>query len=463
MTAGTLEALQSGESRRESDEIDLRQSLKVLIAWRREIVLFTLAVALLAILVVLVLRWLLPKVYQASADVAIVRMVSDISFDERFVTTADKLGEDTSSNTARRNALLGLVASGGIASIVSDELGGLLTEDERSPSNLLELVSAELGLIRGAQGSSDLIKISVRANNPDKAAAIANAWAKAYVSEVNTVYGQVPNEVLDSIQVELAVAEKTYNEEQKNLESFLTDNQTKEWTSLLSVLQQRIDQEVSLQQANLNQWQELTEYLSAARTLQAQLEQGGLGAARSSMVALQTLKLQVYGKPSEKVQLELRDLPELSAEEVLTDVRGLIISLEKSLIDLDAEILKRSDNLRTTDKDATDSFAPLYTEIRQLQTRIEKENARKNQLELRRNLAWEAYKALSNKVAELNLTRAASSSEVRFVANAVASKEPVNHVSGLLALIAGGLAGLFLSVFYVFIADYIGQKPFLTN
>src|SRR5262245_10199047 len=115
MSVGTLESPSTAEPYLERDEIDLRQSLEVLIAWRREILLITFGVAFLAGLVIVASRWLLPPIYEASADVAIVRTVSDVSFDERFVTTSDKVGEDTSSTTARRNALLGLVSSGGIA------------------------------------------------------------------------------------------------------------------------------------------------------------------------------------------------------------------------------------------------------------------------------------------------------------------------------------------------------------
>lgn len=103
----------------------------------------------------------------------------------------------------------------------------------------------------------------------------------------------------------------------------------------------------------------------------------------------------------------------------MADVDGLIASLEQRLSHLDTEITGRSDGLRPGDSapDASlASFTPVYAEIRQLQARIEAESARRSQLEQQRTLNWEAYKALSNKVAELNLTRAASSSKVRFVA-----------------------------------------------
>jgi capsular polysaccharide biosynthesis protein len=114
------------------DEIDLRQYLDVLIRWWREILLITFVVVVLAVLGLLAIRWLMPPTYVASADVAIARTVSDVSFDERFVTTSDEIGADTVSTEARRNALMGLVATGGIASEVINELGNTLSEGERA-------------------------------------------------------------------------------------------------------------------------------------------------------------------------------------------------------------------------------------------------------------------------------------------------------------------------------------------
>ncbi|RIK38581.1 MAG: hypothetical protein DCC55_20725 [Chloroflexi bacterium] len=359
---------------------------------------------------------------------------------------------------------MGLVATGGIANEVIAEVGALLSEEERDPSYLIEQIEAVPGPVTGARTDSDLIRILATADSPEKAAAIANAWANAYVRQVNTVYGQVPNAVLNSIQAELAVAEQAYLEAQSQLEAFLAENQLKDLNSLLTVLQQRVDQEVILVQSYLTEWQYTNEQLATARSLRTQLEQGGDGAVRSTMAALQTLKITAYGKPPATLQLELRDLPEVSLEAMVADVDGLIASLEEKLVDLDREITARSDGLRPEDSAAgtpTNAFAPTYKEIRQLQARIEAESARKNQLEQQRNLNWEAYKALSNKIAELSLTRAASSSEVRFAAPAVPPAEPVKGIGLVVGTGIAAFVGLFLAMLSAFLSNYLGQPPFL--
>jgi uncharacterized protein involved in exopolysaccharide biosynthesis len=62
-------------------------------------------------------------------------------------------------------------------------------------------------------------------------------------------------------------------------------------------------------------------------------------------------------------------------------------------------------------------------------------------------------------VAELNLTRAAASSEVRFGAPAVAAINSVERISLGLGTGISGVLGLFLAILYVFLANYLGKTP----
>ncbi len=265
MTVQTQERMPAPDAWDAEDEIDLRQYIDILIRWWRDILLITLVIVALTAIGIISLRLILPPQYEASADVAIVRTVSDVNFDERFRTNAEELGVDTASLSARRSALLGLVATGAIAQEVIDELGTTLNEKEQNPANLLAMVDAELASVNGASGASDLIRITITADASEKAAAIANAWARIYVRTVNTIYGQVPDEVLTSIETELTSAEKQYLTSQAALETFIATNRIDELTSLVTVLQQNINQEVALQQAYLAQWQQTQEQLSTVR------------------------------------------------------------------------------------------------------------------------------------------------------------------------------------------------------
>lgn len=463
MTVQTQERVQaSNNAWAAEDDIDLRKYLDILIGWWREIVLITLMTVVLATVTILILRFVLPAQYEASADVAIVRTVSDVNFDERFRTNPETLGTDFTSLSARRSALLGLVATGSIAQEVINQLGNSLSPTEQNPANLLDMVSAELASVGTIGSDSDLIRITVSADDAEKAAAIANAWARIYVREVNTIYGQVPNEVMTSIQTELAAAEKQYLSSQANLEAFTADNRMDELTGLVTILQQRIEQEVSLQKAYLLQWEDTQEQLATAQALHTQVQQGGEGAARSNMAALQILKMSVYGMVPEGLQVEVRELPDVNQQAMLADLDGLLQSLTQRLSDLESKIAAGGTPLGSTTT-ATSTLTIALENLRLHKAQLEAEAAKQLQLTQQRDLDWDTYKTLSSKVAELSLTRAAASSEVRFGAPAVAPINKVQRVNSILGVTLGGVFGFFLAIFYVSLAYYLGKTPFLAG
>jgi capsular polysaccharide biosynthesis protein len=201
------------------DEIDLRKYLDILVKRWREIVIVTLAVVLLAVAAVLTLRFVETPMYEADSNVAIVRTQTQVTFDDRFTTSSDQM--TNADITSRRAALLGLVYNGAIAERVIAELGDLLDEQEQDPATMLRRIDAELSTPAGRTTPSDLIVITARANEPAKAATIANAWARHYVQEVNRIYGQVPDEMLASLQSELDQAKTSYDAAQRSLEEFL--------------------------------------------------------------------------------------------------------------------------------------------------------------------------------------------------------------------------------------------------
>ncbi len=444
------------------DEIDLRQYLDVLIRWWREIVVITGLVVLLAILAILAMRLLLPLQFIASADVAIVRTTSDVNFDDRFRTTDQSLSPETGSLSARRSALLGLATTGAIARQVIGDLETLLDENEQIPASLLQMVEAEAVVQAGSRAESDLIRIIVTADDPEKAAAIANSWARHYVHEVNSIYAQVPNEVLASIEAELAETQESYLAAQTNLENFVADNQIDELNALVSVLQQQISQEVSLQQSLLSQWQRTQEQLNTAQALRNQIEAGGAGAVQSNQVALQILKISVYGMAPGQLQVEMRSYDELTADEMLADVTGLVTALENEIANLEAEFATGSTELQAIGE----SGQPLQAVVEQLRSTkaaLEAEQARQRQLSQQRDLTWETYRTLSNKVAELNLTRAAATSEVRFGAEAVPPAKPTRRVSLVIGVLAAGTVGFFMAVILVSLLSFLGLSPLLTR
>lgn len=245
MSADTTQKNSPSDAWEMDDEIDLRKYIDILIKRWREIVLLTVLVVTIATAGVVIVRFTQAPVYQADASVAIVRTQTEVNFDDRFTISSGQPG--AADVNSRRSALLGLVHSGSIAERVAEELYEQLDRQYREPASLLEQIDARLGVDGARNLQSDLIVISARADTPATAAAIANAWARHYVLEVNRIYGQVPDEMIASVQAELDQARHAYEEAQRALEQFLA-------TSQLSALQREVEETqqviASLQNAN---------------------------------------------------------------------------------------------------------------------------------------------------------------------------------------------------------------------
>ena len=223
------------------DEIDLRQYLDVLIAWRWEILAIMVLATLVAAGVVLIQRAVTPPVYSATATLAIARTGRDIQFDENFRTTLDA---ENPANT-RRVALVGLVTSNAVAEVVAKGLSDAFDEKERAPIQLIKQIEAAAVTAPGSRTEGDLIQITARASEPEKAAELATTWAKVYVEYANRLYGDVPVQLIESVQNELAQAQVAYDSTQAKLESFLSANgvsslerRITEKTNLIDSLQQ---------------------------------------------------------------------------------------------------------------------------------------------------------------------------------------------------------------------------------
>ena len=223
------------------DEIDLRQYLDVLIAWRWEILAIMVLATLVAAGVVLIQRAVTPPVYSATATLAIARTGRDIQFDENFRTTLDA---ENPANT-RRVALVGLVTSNAVAEVVAKGLSDAFDEKERAPIQLIKQIEAAAVTAPGSRTEGDLIQITARAGEPEKAAELATTWAKVYVEYANRLYGDVPVQLIESVQNELAQAQVAYDSTQAKLESFLSANgvsslerRITEKTNLIDSLQQ---------------------------------------------------------------------------------------------------------------------------------------------------------------------------------------------------------------------------------
>jgi uncharacterized protein involved in exopolysaccharide biosynthesis len=158
---------------------------------------------------------------------------------------------------------------------------------------------------------------------------------------------------------------------------------------------------------------------------------------------------------------------------MLADADALVAALQAQMASLEQQIIERSGALEQPPPDATtvEAAAPpfpgtssrLYQKTQSLLAQLEAQKARLAQLEQQRDLAWETYRTLSSKVAELNLARAAANSEVRLAATAVPSAERADSLDLASLIVVTGIAGLLLALFVALLAHYLGKQPFLSQ
>jgi capsular polysaccharide biosynthesis protein len=107
----------------------------------------------------------------------------------------------------------------------------LTEEDEGEPSVLIEKVTGE------ALQDSDTIKIVASHRDPDKAAAIANAWAQTFETHVNSIYGEAAFTPFADISEQVQEARSEYDQAQNELLTFLSDDDR------ISELERQIEEE----------------------------------------------------------------------------------------------------------------------------------------------------------------------------------------------------------------------------
>ena len=370
------------------EQIDLRKYIDVLLRHWWLIV----SITVIAVFLVWLVNFLSPTTYEANSAVLVTKAKSEIIFEPKYRTF---LEEDIAS---QHKALIALVKSSTVATQVIEQLGDKLEPKEQRVESILGKVQA--------RDQGDFIEISVKSTDPQKAAAIANAWAECYESHVNGLYSgilQSPEE----LQAQADAAKSEYEEKQKVWENFISNN--------------RID-ELSRQIAD-------KELLCNIKSLREQLAAGSSSPASVSANSLAIILLQASAFTSLPVDLQV-SIDQLSRVNAsLDDVEVLISTLEA-----------RSGGIRGQ------SISELRQEILQLSGELEQEEAKQQELKRSRDVTWQTYTTLDSKVSEVKVAILAQDAVVRVAVVAVVPEEPVapRRVMNMgIALVLGLIAGVF--------------------
>lgn len=186
------------------DEIDLRALVQTL--WNARLVI-VIAVAAVALIAFAVSAWLLPRKYQASAYLLVKKPVVSAQVDPAFVNVLPALA-DLAKAASMPDVLEPVLKDPALVAALGNETISL--------ADLTAMSSA------AAQGL-DTISLQVTDTDPQRAAALANAWAKQASAKLNATYSAAATaQALDSL---VSQSWQVYQQAQAALEDALSKSQ----------------------------------------------------------------------------------------------------------------------------------------------------------------------------------------------------------------------------------------------
>jgi uncharacterized protein involved in exopolysaccharide biosynthesis len=370
--------------------------------------------AAVAVVVAALLTFVTSERYSAEAVLAVAKPESVLRFDERFGAPETNPAFPYSVNTLRTYAELAMTPT------LAEAVAGRLAEASDyvvAPEQLMEMVHVS------AMADGSLIAVEARADVPELAAAVANAWAETFSSQMAEVFGSAAEEH----PVERARVEA--GEALEQAEDALADFHS---VSPLPAL----EGEVANLQARQRRLLEASDRLTAVeRDLEALRSQAGESSTPDVADKLAALTLQ------------LNALTSGAAETVDLDVQ--VAGLDVGVGELDLDALSNAVAQSRTALDQALDAAP--EELAERTAQLERERAQLARLQRTRSLAEERYMTLSRKADELDVARETARPELRMAAPATVPSgpdwSPMVHnviVAALVGLVLGGILALVL-------------------
>ena len=443
------------------DEIDLRPYITSIIQHWQQILILAVILAVVGVGISLIL----PRKYESAATILLTRSRPTLSLAEQFPTVNEPV-----DSSLRMNALLSLAQSDALTMETLNRLGEKLPAEDRE----IEALKSHVQI--SSQG--DAIVVTATAKDPLLAADIANTWANQVVSAINLAYSgaQLPPE----IQTQLASAQIEYQGAQTALETSMQDNQK-------AFLQARVDEAQNLlDKLSLDRTNQVAYYTQRKGTMDQvenqaaalkQLLQNGSGSAAAGVgdaIAVLKARASVFGlttspntnpnpanqpnssPPSAGSEMIINlQLPEAATtggtpDAYIKDLDNLI-QLAKN------EMANADENLKNLGQEVIqgqgyDLISQTAAQVQNLQTQLERVQARERELTSQRDLTWKAYQALAQKQTEIKTT-VPTSAQVTLAVQAIPPQKPTSRGTIRNVLIAGVL-GLIVGVMWVFGAQW---------
>ncbi len=423
--------------------------------------------ALIAGVAAAVLSIVWPRSYEAEAQLLMTKLRPDLTLDPQFETVSGEnvVNESIQQDQVRLQTLIGLASSADLTVDVLSRLQDVLPAGEQTR-----------GYLKGVTktfSEGNLIIFRVRADSPQKAADVANAWAQAYEERVNRLYSATSPSGAE-IQQQVVAAQTSYEKAKSAVETFLQQNQEDELTRQIEQKKQILDdlQTSQLEAAKarestllsyvnqidqlLLQAQGLKQKLAstAATTILTAGEQFSLFSLESSAFSsLSSLSSQGEVPVTLEVGQSLPLDGNLTAGQAIEHLDRLVEAAKTAQATAQSELDDLSANLLGSKElvalgSASDTIATLQSEINALQAELDHEQTTKKDLTDARDVAQQGYLALVRKAAEVQISSQLTGVEVQLAAAAQPPESPAfpqPMLNTALGVVAGGLAGLALA------------------
>lgn len=396
-----------------------------------------------------------PSIYKATATILLTRTRSNLTLAEQFPTVSEPV--DTRS---RMDALLSITQSDALAVETLNLVGDMFPVENRNIEAMKNRISIT------SQG--DTILVSATAQKPETAAEIANTWALQAVQDINLAYsGDQP---LSELEDQMKTARGVYQSAQADLETFIQTNR-------ISLLQKQQDEAQTLLSSlsgdrawkisyYTNRKQSMENLVVQAEALKKQIQDGinsnsgGFGDAlavlrvRATALGISDVNLQTSsdanplsnGNQSLTLNLQVNDPTTLLDDPAnyASDLNTVIqlandegTKAQDAIDELTRQVLQESPDPNIESAAAT---------LQNIATELEKQNAQLKELTSQRDLAWEAYQAMAEKVTEIKNT-AQTDNQVTLASQAIAPQKPTSS-NTLRNTMAAGATGLILGCLF---------------
>lgn len=382
--------------------------------------------AALAALAALVVTLLLPKTYEATATILVTRPSYQFQFDPRLSNAVSP----QNLLTVPSKAYMALARTDAVERAVVQELGPRLENGEREPGALLGRVKVEQA--GGSRGDPNVFEIKAQAGDPDRAQAIANAWANTYLKLAEQLYSQ-SDQKLAFLAKELTEAGANLKASEDALVAF-------QRSSRIPNLEGQLSAVLNLYNGHLAARTNVRLVRQDAINLQNQLasDPGGAGAN----AGLPTLLLQIRGlnaAGASQLQIPVSDLRQVSGPDAqVRQVEGLIQALEHH----EAVVTQQVEAIEATNQ------------VQAPQAELQAARNELDRLTRERDLKKTTYTTVANKAEEARVESSAQAKEVQLASAAARPERPVGRGVPIVTALAA-LVGLLVSAGVVVVSEYL--------